>query len=307
MQHATNPTPAILIERPTNPGTITAEQLAGAFIAGFSSPHTRRSYRVDLRAWMEFCRRYQLDPLRVRRAHVDVYVRELQGKGYATSTWGHRLTTLKSFFAWCCDEEVMDHNPAARVRAPKQQRPPMPSLTKHELHRFLNVAPEVTTSHEHAAVLLMALGALRVSEVCGANIADLLRHHSWMPELYVRGKGGKDRTIVVTPAAMAPLEEAVAGRQVGPLLLNRAGNRMHGVNAWRTVRRVAAAAGFADRELHPHALRRSAIEIALDAGQDIREVQVWVGHSKAETTIYYDRRATKPERSPAWAVQAAVA
>ncbi|MDP8929640.1 MAG: hypothetical protein M3O70_13970, partial [Actinomycetota bacterium] len=47
-----------------------ARRLAGAFLAGFQSPETRRGYRSDLRCWFDFCRTHRLHPFReIRRLH----------------------------------------------------------------------------------------------------------------------------------------------------------------------------------------------------------------------------------------------
>jgi hypothetical protein len=41
-----------------------AVHLAAAFLAGFRSPDTRKSYRRDLRCWLEFCAAHSRHPYR---------------------------------------------------------------------------------------------------------------------------------------------------------------------------------------------------------------------------------------------------
>jgi site-specific recombinase XerD len=56
-----------------------AARSAAAFLAGFGSPDTRKSYRRDLHCWLEFCAANQLHPYRdIRRTHVEVYLRRLE-------------------------------------------------------------------------------------------------------------------------------------------------------------------------------------------------------------------------------------
>lgn len=300
-------TNAILIEPShTAPGGLTIDQTIKAFLAGFSSPGTRRAYEYDLRDWTTFCTKYQLHPLHVRRTHVEIYARELERTSYSNSTRARRISTLRSFFGWCYDEELIDGNPAGRVKLPPQRRPPMPSLNKHELHRFLDAAETVSTADETAGILILALCAIRVSEMCDATIRDV-EIRNWNAMLHIVGKGDKPHVVVVPPRTMHALDVAHDGRTSGPLLLNREGRQMTPFNMRRAVRRAAKAAGLADRQLTPHALRRSAIEIALHSGQSLRDVQLWVNHASSRTTEWYDRRQLTPERSPGYTVQSAVA
>lgn len=319
-----HPTPAVLIER--DPGPMrTAERYAGAFIAGFSSPGTRRSYERDLRAWFEFCQRWDLNPLDLRRSHVDIYNRELEGTDYARSTRARRISTVRSWYGWLVAEEILEANPAARVKGPRQQRPPMPSLTKHEMHRFLNGLYEilpgrpgargkhanprpVCTLDERAGILLMGLVALRVSEVCDLDV-DSLSTRRHMHVLHVVGKGDKARDLTVPSRAVGAIEAALehAGRTSGPMLTTGWDTRITAQTLQAAVHRTAAVSGFGDRDLTPHALRRSWTEIALADGLPIRDIQKHLGHANVNTTMYYDRTELTPERSPVWAVQAAVA
>ena len=54
-----------------------AWRVAAAFLLSCRSPHTRRDYARDLRAFFTWCAQHELDPLAVRRAHIDPYTRHL--------------------------------------------------------------------------------------------------------------------------------------------------------------------------------------------------------------------------------------
>lgn len=298
------PASAILIpheglERPDS------TRLAGAFIARYSSVETRRAYGSDLRQWFEFCRRYQLDPMAVRSTEVNVYMRELEDRGLANNTRGRRLSCLKSFYGWCFDEQLLDGNPAARVDQPAKDHPEMPALDKDGAHRFAKAAEEDDDPYCAAALHLLLLAGLRVTEATSRNIRDL-KADRWMGRLEVRGKGDKVRTIELPARALAALDRARAGRNIGALLLNQAGRRVNRTNIRRQVHRVAERADVRD-DLSPHCLRRSFIQIALDDGVPIRDVQLYVGHSTPSTTTLYDRRGLAPGKAPSHRVAMAVA
>ena len=64
-----------------------ASWAAVASVASFSSPGTRPAYSTQLRLWFSWCRRYGLDPLtEIRRAHVELYARDLEARGLAPAT-----------------------------------------------------------------------------------------------------------------------------------------------------------------------------------------------------------------------------
>jgi hypothetical protein len=94
---------------------------AEAFIAGFRSPDTPRTYRRDLQCWLTFCLDQNVHPYTsVRRTHVEAYLCQLEQHRppLANGTLRRRISTLSSWFTWLEDEDISVGNPAARVRRP---------------------------------------------------------------------------------------------------------------------------------------------------------------------------------------------
>ena len=139
------------------------------------------------------------------------------------------------------------------------------------------------------------------AETCALDIASI-RTDGWVQVADVVGKGDKPRRVELPPRVAHAVGGAAAGRQVGPLILNDAGNRITKSNLRHRVEKITAAAGI-DKHLSPHCLRRTFIQLALDAGAPVRDVQLQVGHADSATTSHYDRSALTPGKSPAYAVQ----
>jgi integrase/recombinase XerD len=55
---------------------------------------------------------------------------------------------------------------------------------------------------------------------------------------------------------------------------------------WLACRQAAQAAGIRKR-IHPHTLRHSCASHLLEAGADLRTIQLWLGHSRLEHTLVY--------------------
>ncbi|MDN5920640.1 MAG: site-specific integrase, partial [Pseudonocardia sp.] len=83
-----------------------AWRLATAFVLSRRSAHTRRAYARDIRDFYTWCHRAGLDPLRLRRVHIDAYAHELAqpqprtGRPAAESTIARKLSTLAGLYAY---------------------------------------------------------------------------------------------------------------------------------------------------------------------------------------------------------------
>jgi integrase/recombinase XerD len=253
----------------------TALRWAGAFLAGFQSAGTRKSYRRDLHCWFALC-----------------------------ATRYRRIATLSSWFRWLEDEDVTVGNPAARVRRPQRHRGPQPWLNRNQLTDLL-AAGEDEGGDSYALVCLLGLNGLRVSEACAADVTDLSGSR-YQPMLLIVGKGDKPAEVVLNPRTQQAVDQAVAGRDTGPLLRNEWRRPMRPHNAAAVVRRLARAAGITP-PVTPHALRRSYITIGLLQGVPLRDMQRAARHTKADTTVGYDQSERSFHKDPTFVLMTATA
>jgi integrase/recombinase XerD len=142
------------------------------------------------------------------------------------------------------------------------------------------------------ALLELAYGAgLRVSELCGLGLVDLL-----LTENLVRifGKGGKERLVPIGRSVIGAVSvylhtmrpELDRGKSKGRVLLNARGQPLSRVGAWGIVKRAAQQAGIKKR-VTPHTLRHTFATHLLEGGADLRAVQEMLGHADLSTTQIY--------------------
>jgi len=62
------------------------------------------------------------------------------------------------------------------------------------------------------------------------------------------------------------------------------------------LRHLAGAAGIQITRAHPHMLRHISVTITLDAGVDLRDVQIAARHADPRTTMRYDRARQNLDR-----------
>jgi site-specific recombinase XerD len=147
---------------------------------------------------------------------------------------------------------------------------------------------------------------LRIFEATGANIADLGEEHGHRV-LRVVGKGTRVVLVPLPPAVARAVERAVDERRSGPILLNSRGRRMDRHAATRRLRRLAADAGVRLPRMHPHMLRHTFVTTMLDAGVDLRDVQIAARHADPRTTMRYDRARQNLDRHPNYILAAYMA
>jgi site-specific recombinase XerD len=179
-------------------------------------------------------------------------------------------------------------------------------LDKDELAALVGAA-RADSPRSHALVLLLGLNGLRVSEVLGADVADLGTERGHRV-LSIKRKGGKRSTVPLAPRTAEVVDTYVAGRETGPLFATATGNRWHRSEAWRTLRRLAHDAVPAKAtSLHPHDLRHAFVTLSLDAGASLRDVQDPAGHADPRTTRRYDRARHNLDKHPTYALAGLIA
>ena len=88
---------------------------------------------------------------------------------------------------------------------------------------------------------------------------------------------------------------------------SRTGRRRDRHSATRRLRALAKTAGVTTTRMHPHMLRHTFVTIMLDAGVDLRDVQVAARHADPRTTMRYDRARTTLDRHPNYILAAFMA
>jgi integrase/recombinase XerC len=138
---------------------------------------------------------------------------------------------------------------------------------------------------------------LRVGELAGMDLADVDMDSGLAT---VRGKGKRERLVMLGPPALAALQGWLAARasvaeQAGSqraVFLNKKGTRLTTRSIGRLLEKYLAQCGL-DPRTSPHTLRHSFATHLLDRGADIRSVQELLGHRSLTTTQIYTHVTTQ--------------
>ena len=278
-----------------------------AYLARFKG-QSRIHTESDLRGYLSWCESRGLDPLVATRLHIELYIRWLQEvRQYRPSTVSRRMSVVAGFYRTCVIDAVLEHSPAEYVRRPTvPAESPTLGLTHLQFEALLTTAKHSTNRCDFALVTMLGLLGLRIFEAVGSNLEDLGEEHGHRV-LRVRGKGDKVVLVPLPPAVGRALERAIHDRTTGPILLTRRGTRMDRHCATRRLHRLAAAGGVHVARMHPHMLRHTFVTTMLDAGVDLRGVQIAARHADPRTTMRYDRARKNLDRHPNYILAAYMA
>lgn len=269
-----------------------------------ASQNTIAAYTRDLDAYIEFlvsCGRTALD---VRTEDVRAYLAALSDEGFKASSAARKLSAVRQFHAFLYAEGRRTDNPTVIIEGPKRGRPLPKLMDVDAVARLLAVAAEgiddearprgerMAAARLSALLELLYATGLRVSELVTLPATAI---RAGKETLIVRGKGNKDRMVVLSEAAIAAvtryrgLMPANAGPTLSKFLFPAEGDAGHlsrQVFA-RDLKRIAAAAGLSPDKVSPHVLRHAFASHLLQNGADLRVVQQLLGHADVATTQIY--------------------
>ncbi len=257
---------------------------------------TRRVYRRTLDALVTDLEAGS-DVDQVTRAQLERHLRHRYGHT-APATFTRHLATLKSFFAWCHHQDLLDGSPAAKLR----RRRPRKSRAAERRQRVVGL-DELQAYWSNPAIplrerVLVAMAydtAARASELLGLNVEDLDLANK---QAVVIGKGGDAERIFWTSVTARLLPRLIAGRTRGPLFLAdlapaparqpAASDRCPDTGRARlSYRRAAELFKHHSQGRTLHQIRHSKLTHLAEAGEDITLIKAKSRHSSLRTLERY--------------------
>jgi integrase/recombinase XerD len=242
------------------------------------SPHTQKAY---LRCARHFVSHYMRSPEEMGEQEIRGFLLHLvRDRKASSATLGMYVNALKFLY----NNTLKRSEEVKGISHPKRPKTLPVILSPEEVLRVFAAIRSV----KHKAIIATAYAAgLRISEVCGLRIADI---DSQRMRIHVRsGKGKKDRSVMLGESLLALLRQYYQkARPKGEYLFP--GYKPHrpicttAVN--QVLRKVVRETGLAKR-VTMHTLRHCFATHLLEAGTDIRILQVLLGHSSIRTTLRY--------------------
>ena len=244
------------------------------------SPATQQSYIYAVAKFSRHCGR---SPDRLGLEDVRAYQLYLIAQQRSWSHINQTVCALRFFYGvtlgWT---DALERIVAAR----EPQKLPV-VLSAAEIVRFLEAVPGL---RNRAALTTAYAAGLRIGEVARLATGAIDSHR--MLIRIEHSKGGKDRYVMLSPQLLQILRAywrlARPGRWLFP---GRAGEPVS-VATLQEACRVAARRAELSKPVTVHTLRHSFVTHLLEAGTEIRIIQVLLGHARLSTTARYTQVAT---------------
>ncbi|TMJ32430.1 MAG: site-specific tyrosine recombinase XerD [Alphaproteobacteria bacterium] len=260
-----------------------------------AAKNTLEAYGRDLDDLQAFLARRKQKPAAADATALRAYLKALDYLGMTPRTVARRLSVLRQFYRFLLAERMRDDDPASTLDSPKLGRPLPKVLTRVEVDRLIEAAQAKGGDGGRMETLLEILygSGLRVSELVGLPLGAAERDPTM---LLVRGKGNKERQVPLSDPARAAiakwlrsraasLAEGEKSRHLFPSR-GRAGHLTRQRFA-QLLKESALAAGIDPVRVSPHVLRHAFASHLLEAGADLRSVQLMLGHADIATTQIY--------------------
>jgi site-specific recombinase XerD len=161
-------------------------------------------------------------------------------------------------------------------------------LSQEEVAQLIDAA--LTPLHRSLLMTLYATG-IRNAELTRLKVSDI---DSKRMVIHIQGgKGRRDRDVMLSPKLLDELRahwhrlRSKASRWLFPGNRNSSGDQpIDTKTVWHCCHKAAQRAGI-KKKVHPHTLRHCFATHLLEAGADLRTIQILLGHRDLkETTIY---------------------
>ncbi len=249
--------------------------------------NTLAAYRADLEAFAAYAANRGERAGAATEATLQGYMQSLHGT-VAARTAARRLSCLRGFYRFLLQNGARRDDPTMLLDAPRLPATLPKHLAEAEVDALLAAAaarPGVTGLIGRAALEILYSTGLRVSELLGLPRAALAGASEM---LIVRGKGGRERMVLLShraKAAAAELNAATDGKWLFPGRDSRHAMTRQGFAL--LLKQAALAAGLDPARVSPHVLRHSFASHMLAHGADLRSLQTLLGHADIATTQIY--------------------
>lgn len=260
---------------------------------------TIKAYKIDLMQFETFSRN-KSDYM--SKECIESFLSELQSKQYAVKTLKRKVASLKAFFSYLNDEEIVLLNPFNKIKIKLREPIVLPkTISMKNLSILFNYIEDnleevkihsyryKETVRDRLILELLITTGIRVSELCDLRKNDIMFS---MNMIKIYGKGSRERiipiyyhTLIVAIQLYLDVfsEELIQSEY---FFLNKRKKRLSAQSVRNMLKKYCVLLNI-NQNITPHMFRHTFATMLLDQDVDCRYIQRILGHSSILTTQIY--------------------
>lgn len=259
------------------------------------SKNTVISYKRDLKQFFEFLNSEGIDLLKIdkiNQTNIMAYILHLEKSGKNSATVSRNIATLKTFFKYLLNNNIISSDPVYKLRAPKIDKKPPNSVDLSSIELLLE-QPDCSADkgiRDKAILELLFATGIKVSELISLTVSDINLNMA-----YIECRSAKKKRIIpigkkASKALRSYIETTRSKMLKTPddniLFVNCNGTRFTRQGLWKIIKSYAKKADIPE-SITPNILRHSFAMHLVSNGADMESLQVMLGHSDTATTQIY--------------------
>lgn len=263
------------------------------------SRYTTLNYSEDIMAFINYCRKNNIDYLMVDYSLAKKYLVNLYDveKEKAT-TVSRKISSIRSFYKYLASNNICENSSFSLLKLPKKEKKIPRYFEYNELLELFDVPNINTPLGERNRLILELLYAtgIRVSELVNIQLDDIDYNRKL---IYILGKGNKERVVYFNDVALKYLKKYINDGRVklniknsNYLFLNNRGGQITTRGVQIVLDNIIKKTSL-NKNISPHMLRHSFATHLLNEGCDLLSVQELLGHSSLSATSIYTHVTTE--------------
>lgn len=257
------------------------------------SQNTLMSYKRDIEQYIMFLQEKNVENIQQSsKTTISTYMNYQNKQGRAITTISRSLASIRAFYRFLISHDFMKGNPTIGLESPKVEKK-IPQILSEEEVKILLSQPQkmgLKGVRDKAMLELLYSTGIRVSELIALNVDNIDLSKGELTCCH----NSRERKIPVGKSCINIMKNYL--KEVRPFMLrdknemalfvNTNGNRLTRQGFWKIVKYYTSKANI-KKDITPHTLRHSFAAHLVQRGEDIRDIQVMLGHSDISSTQVY--------------------